>query len=398
MNWDWDKLKEQQQKQQRSRQQQPPPEPEDHGSQNDTRKSGNDNKNNNDGWNNWSSGGGKDGSSNGGGNNNRGGNHRGTPIPPNLDDMVNKLKKAGNFKFKGWGYLIAIIIIVVIALTSFYTVNQDEVGVVLRFGRYVDTKQPGLNWKLPFGIETVTKVNVKRVRTMEFGSESRYETTGNAVSLMLTGDLNVALVPWIVQYRVKDPFQYLFKVNDVNRLLSDMSEGTMRLIVGDRSINEVISKREEIAVAARLLLQEELDKMESGVQIVTIEMKRTNVPDPVQPSFNEVNQATQEKEQMIYQAREDYNKAIPAARGEAERTILAAQGYALDRVNRAKGDVSRFMNLYAEYSLAEDITKQRLYLEAMQQFLPNIGSKYIIDADQYNFLPFLNMTGQGGLK
>lgn len=388
MNWDWDKLKEQQQKQQRS----PKPRPSE--PENDSRDDGGwsgvndkDDKNNNGGW-------------NGGNNNNnknRGGGHRGTPIPPNLDNMVNKLK-SGGFKFKGWGYLIAIIIIIIIGLTSFYTVNQDEVGVVLRFGRHVDTKPPGLNWKLPFGIETVQKVNTKRVRTMEFGSESRYETTGNPVSLMLTGDLNVALVPWIVQYRVLEPDKYLFKVADVNRLLEDMSEATMRLIVGDRSINEVISKREEIAVEARMLLQKELNKMECGVEIVTIEMKRTNVPDPVQPSFNEVNQATQEKEQMIYQAREDYNKAIPAARGEAERTILAAQGYALDRVNRAQGDASRFVNLYAEYRLAEDITKQRLYLEAMQQFLPNIGTKYIIDAEQSNFLPFLNMTGQGGVK
>lgn len=380
MNWDWDKLKDQQQKQHRS-QKPRPPEPEQDNHEDSDWDAGDNNKNNS-----WGSS-----------NKNRGGGHRGMPIPPNLDDVVNKLK-SGGFKFKGWGYLVAIIIIIIIALTSFYTVNQDEVGVVLRFGKYVDTKQPGLNWKLPFGIETVSKVNVKRIRTMEFGSESRYETTGNAVSLMLTGDLNVALVPWIVQYRVKDSYNYLFKVADVNRLLSDMSEATMRLIVGDRSINEVISKREEIAVASRILLQEKLDQMESGVHIVTSEMKRTNVPDPVQPSFNEVNQATQEKEQMIYQAREDYNKAIPAARGEAERTILAAQGYALDRVNRAKGDTSRFVNLYAEYRLAADITRQRLYLETMQQLLPNIGNKYIIDADQSNLLPFLNMAGQGGVK
>lgn len=383
MNWDWDKLKDQQQKQHRSQKPRPPEPEDDHRDDNDWDAGDNNNNNNNNSW--------------GGNNKNRGGGHRGMPIPPNLDDMVNKLK-SGNFKFKGWGYLIAIIIIIIIGLTSFYTVNQDEVGVVMRFGRYVDIKQPGLNWKLPFGIETVNKVNVKRVRTMEFGSESRYETTGNAVSLMLTGDLNVALVPWIVQYRVKDSYNYLFKVADVNRLLSDMSEATMRLTVGDRSINEVISKREEIAVAARILLQEKLDQMESGVHIVTIEMKRTNVPDPVQPSFNEVNQATQEKEQMIYQAREDYNKAIPAARGEAERTILSAQGYALDRVNRAKGDTSRFANLYAEYRLAADITRQRLYLETMQQLLPNIGNKYIIDADQNNLLPFLNMAGQGGVR
>lgn len=403
MNWDWDKLKEQQQKQQRSRQQQRPPESETDNKPDDNSWDAYDNPKNDNSGGDW----GNDNNSNrgggwGGGNNrNRTGGSGKSPIPPNLDDMVNKLKKAGGFKPRSLIYLVVIIVLLAIAFTSFYTVNQDEVGVVQRFGRFTGRDriaQPGLNFKLPFGIETVTKVNVKRIRAMEFGSESRYETTGNAVSLMLTGDLNVALVPWIVQYRVKDPYNYLFKVNDVPRLLSDMSEATMRLIVGDRSINEVISKRAEIAMAAKSLLQQELDRVNCGVEIVTIEMKRTNVPDPVQPSFNEVNQATQEKEQMIYQAREEFNKAIPAARGEAERTILAAQGYALDRVNRAQGDTARFLDLYREYILAKDITRQRLYLEAMQQLLPNLGTKYIIDADQSNLLPFLNMSNQGGAK
>ena len=201
----------------------------------------------------------------------------------------------------------------------------------------------------------------------------------------------MAIVPWIVQYRVKNPFDFLFKVRDVRRLLRDMAEASMRLVVGDRSINEVISKRDEIAVEARGLLQTELDQAETGIHVVTIEMKKTNVPPPVQPSFNEVNQAVQEKEQMIYQAKEDYNKAIPAARGEAERTIRAAEGYALNRVNRAKGNADRFVALYKEYINAKDITKRRLYLETIKPTFPNMGQKYIVDSDQKNLLPLLNL-------
>ena len=160
---------------------------------------------------------------------------------------------------------------------------------------------------------------------------------------------------------------------------------------GIRSINEVISKRDEIAVEAKRVLQKELDDAESGVDIVTIEMKKTNVPGPVQPSFNEVNQATQEKEQTIYQAKEDYNKAIPAARGEADRTIKAAEGYALDRINRAQGDSTRFIAFYNEYAKAKDVTKRRLYLETLKDLFPKLGKKYIIDSDQKNLLPLLNL-------
>lgn len=323
--------------------------------------------------------------------------------PPQMDEFLKQIKK---FKLPGGPFIILIIIVILLGLSTFYTVKQDEVGVVQRFGKYIRTTQPGLNFKLPAGIEKVTKVNVKHISTEEFGfttsrdtSISRFAPTGQniSISLMLTGDLNVALVPWIVQYRVKDPFNYLFKVRDVRRLLVDMSEATMRLVVGDRSINEVISKRDEIAVEARQVLQKELDQGQSGIHIVTVEMKKTNVPVPVQDSFNEVNQATQEKEQMIYQAKEDYNKAIPAARGEAERAIKAAEGYALDRINRAKGDSSRFMAVYKEYVKAKDVTKRRLYLETLKELIPKLGPKYIIDADQKNFLPLLNIGKEKGL-
>ena len=326
-------------------------------------------------------------------------------VPPKMDDLVEKFKK---FKLPGGPLLILLFVLIFFGSSMFYTVAVDEVGVVQRFGRYVRTTQPGLNFKLPSGIEKVTKVKVRRVYKEEFGFRSlrtgdttRRTLSGGEntnVALMLTGDLNVALVPWIVQYRIKDPYKFLFKVHDVRRLLVDMSEAAMRLVVGDRSINEVISKREEIAIEAREVLQMEMDNAESGINIVTIEMKKTNVPDPVQPSFNEVNQAIQEKEKMIYQAKEDYNKAIPAAKGEAERTIKAAEGYSLDRVNRAKGDASRFKALYTEYAKAKDVTKRRLYLETLKGLLPKLGDKYIIDSDQKNFLPLLNLGKQKGEK
>ncbi len=324
-------------------------------------------------------------------------------IPPQFDEVVNRFK---GLKLPGGPIVIILIILLYLASSTFYTIKQDEVGVIQRFGKYSRTTQPGLHFKLPKGIEKITKVNVKRVATEEFGARTvtrrdrtRYSSGENLnESLMLTGDLNVAIVPWIVQYKIKDPYNFLFKVRNNKTLLKDMSEAAMRMIVGDRSINEVISKREEIAIESKKVLQMELDHAETGIHIVTIEMKKTNVPGPVQSSFNEVNQAVQEKEKMIYQAKEDYNKAIPAARGEAERTIKTAEGYNLDRVNRAKGDASRFTSLYKEYVKAQDVTKRRLYLEMLKDLFPKLGEKYIIDADQNNLLPLLNLGKPNGVK
>ncbi len=325
-------------------------------------------------------------------------------IPPGVNELIKKFK---GFKLPGGPIIIVLLIALFFGSSMFYTIGVDEVGIVQRFGKYVRTSQPGLNFKMPTGIEKITKVKIKRVYKEEFGFRTlgrdvreRVPTGGSDinVSLMLTGDLNVGLVPWIVQYRIKDPYDYLFKVRGVPKLLNDMSEAAMRLVVGDRSINEVITKREEIAIEARHILQREMDKAESGINIVTIEMKKTNVPGPVQSSFNEVNQAVQEKEQMIYKAREDYNKAIPASRGEAERTIKAAEGYALDRINRAKGDSARFTAVYKEYTKAKDVTKRRLYLEMIQEVLPKLGQKYIIDSEQKNLLPLLNLGKQIGAQ
>jgi membrane protease subunit HflK len=331
--------------------------------------------------------------------------------PPQVSEVFNRIKGAKG-KFPGFWVIILILLIIYFAATTVYTVAVDEVGIVQRFGRYVRTTQPGLHAKLPRGIEKLTKVKVRYVykeefgfRTLEAAVRTRYASGAAYLneSLMLTGDLNVAVVPWIVQYRINDPYKYLFKVRDVRATLRDLAEATMRLVVGDRSINEVISKREEIAAQAEVLLQKELDEAETGIKVTTIEMKKTNVPEPVQPSFNEVNQAIQEKERTIYQAREEYNKIIPAALGDADKTVKAAEGYALDRVNRAKGDASRFLALYTEYAKAKDVTRRRLYLEAILEIFPKIGSKFILDADEKNVLPLLNLgtglgTRQGGSK
>ena len=330
----------------------------------------------------------------------RGGN------PPQMDEIFSKFKEIKG-KFPGFWLIIAIIIILIIASSSIYTIGVNQVGVIQRFGKYIRTTSPGLNFKLPRGIEKLTKVAVRLVKKEEFGlrtiragvrTQYARSTAYLNESLMLTGDLNVAVVPWIVQYRIKDPYKYLFKVRNVKATLRDLAEATMRLVVGDRSINEVISKRQEIADQANLLLQKELDEAETGINVVTIEMKKTNVPETVQPSFNEVNQATQEKERMVYQAKEEYNKAIPAAKGNAEKTIKAAEGYALERVNKAKGDAARFLSLYAEYSKAKDVTRRRIYLETLKDLFPRLGSKYIIDADQKNVLPLLNLGMQKGVE
>jgi membrane protease subunit HflK len=325
--------------------------------------------------------------------------------PPQVDEILKQMK---DLKIPGGALAIVfLVLLIILGYTSTFTIESGSVGVIQRFGRYERTAMPGLNFKLPVGIETVKKVSQEKIEKEEFGLRAEdsagIQRFGAApditnASLMLTGDLNVAVVPWIVQYRIKDPYNFLFKVKDVRGLLQDLSEASMRLVVGDRSINEVITKRSEIASEAKIELQKQLDNAETGLLVVNVELKRTNVPGPVQPSFNEVNQAIQEKEKLIYQAREDYNKAIPAARGEAARNIKEAEGYALDRINRAKGDASRFQSLYAEYVKAQDVTKRRLYLESIKELLPKLGPKYIVDENQKNLLPFLNLGKEQGIE
>ena len=304
--------------------------------------------------------------------------------------------KVYNFKGSPLRNIAVAIVVVIIVATGFYSVGADEVGVIQRFGKYVRRTNPGLHLKIPFGIEAVRKVKVKKVFKVEFGFRTleadvrtRYNSGGfEDESLMLTGDLNVAEVEWIVQYKVKEPYDYLFKIKDPVETLQAMSEAVMRRVVGDHSVTDVLTVgRIEIAKEVEKGLQDLLDQFESGIQIVTVKLQDVNPPEPVRPAFNEVNMAKQDKEKMINEAWEDYNKRIPKAQGEAEQMIAEAQGYALERVNRALGDASLFKQVYAEYRRAPDVTRRRLYLETMNELLPKLKDIYIVDEKQKSILP-----------
>lgn len=309
---------------------------------------------------------------------------------------------------KRWVGIAAVVIFGLWFLFStFYTVRTEEVGVIRRFGKYVRTTLPGLHLKLPFGIEKVTKVKIQRVfkeefgfRTLRAGVRTEYAPREYAdESLMLTGDLNNAVVEWIVQYRVEDPVKYLFKVRRVRDTIRAASEAVMRQVAGDRSVDEVvILSRREVALEAQEKMQEILDSYDTGIDIVTVKLQDVNPPDPVRPAFNEVNEAKQERERMINQAWEEYNKAIPKAKGEAEQTIRRAEGYALNRVNRAKGDAEKFLAVWREYSRAKDVTQRRIYLETLREILPKIGRKYVIDTEQRSLLQLLQLEEVGGKK
>jgi membrane protease subunit HflK len=328
--------------------------------------------------------------------------------PPEIDELLEKVQEKmrnlfGGRRFPVIGLLVILGVLLWLA-TGIYQVNQDQVGVVQRFGKYNRTVGPGLQWKLPSGLEKVTKVATQRIYQEEFGlrtlragirTEYAPERQYERESLMLTGDLNCVLVPWVVRYRIGDPYKFLFRIRDVRETLRDLAEATMRTIVGDYSLDEVLNRREALADLAQKELQEALDGAESGLFLTTIELGKTNVPEPVQPSFNEVNAAIQEKEKLIYQAQGAYNKVIPEARGKAEKMIQEAEGYSVKRVKRAEGDVARFLALYEEFSKAEEITQRRLYLEGMEEMLPRLGKKYVIDAEQNAVLPLLNLRERG---
>jgi len=293
-----------------------------------------------------------------------------------------------------------VVIIVVIALFGiFFQIGPEEVGVITQLGKYSRTVESGLNFKLPF-IETVYKVPVERQQKLEFGYrtissgvQSRYSKSGyQDESLMLTGDLNLADVEWVVQYRIDNPYNYLFKVRNPENTLRDISEAAMRQIVGDRTVNEVLTVgRTEIAGKLKELVQELCREYSLGVKVDQVVLQDVTPPDPVKAAFNAVNEAQQEKETLINQAKSEYNKVIPKASGQAKETIQKAEGYATARVNNAQGEATRFNALYAEYIKAPEVTRRRLYLETMSQVLPELGQKIITDQDGNAVLPLLQM-------
>lgn len=296
---------------------------------------------------------------------------------------------------------LAALLAVVLLFTAFYQVQPEEVGVVLRFGRFDRTTEPGLRIKIPL-VEQVLKVPVQRqlkqefgFRTVQAGIRTEYsEQDLSGESVMLTGDLNVAIVEWIVQFRVSDPYQFLFKVRNLVGTFRAMNEAVMREIVGDRTVTEVLTVgRHEIESRVQEGLQELTNQYEMGVTIDQVVLQDVNPPDPVKPSWDEVNQAQQQRDRMINEARTAYNSVIPRARGEAQQAILQAEGYALDRVNRSQGDAARFTALYDAYRRAPDVTRRRMHLETMQRILPTVGQKLVVDKDATGVLPLLSVDG-----
>jgi modulator of FtsH protease HflK len=299
-----------------------------------------------------------------------------------------------------FGKLFLGVLVLLVLATSIKTIKPEEEGVVLFLGQFTRKVDPGLNFIAPLGLERIYKIPVQRQLKLEFGFRtvsagvrSEYSTANfGDESLMLTGDLNLADVEWVVQYRIMDSYKYLFRVRNAEDALRDMSEAAMRKVVGDRTVNEVLTVgRQAVASMVEVLLQQMCEEYENGIRIEQVVLQDVNPPEPVKPSFNAVNQAQQERETLINQAESEYNQVIPRARGEAEETVQLAEAYALNRVNRAIGEADRFSSLYAEYIKAPEVTKKRLYFEILERILPKIGDKIVVDEKGNSVLPLLNL-------
>ncbi|PYI94165.1 MAG: FtsH protease activity modulator HflK [Verrucomicrobia bacterium] len=296
--------------------------------------------------------------------------------------------------------VIAIILLIGLAWTSCYTVQAESEGVVLRFGKFLKTVEPGLHFKLPFGIDQVTVLPTRRQLKLEFGFLTPGYTNVDQPTKeaaeersMVTGDLNAALVEWVVQYRIDDPKQYLFDVRNPAQTLRDLSEAAMREVIGDRTVDEVITiGRQDIEISALARMQELAKRYMLGVRVDQVQLKNVNPPAEVEASFNEVNKAQQDRENAINIANGDYNEAVPRARGQADQAIRGAEGYRFKRVNEAEGDVASFNAMLGQYAKAPEITRTRLYLETMGDVLSMTGQKIIIDESMRNLLPILPLT------
>jgi len=325
-------------------------------------------------------------------------------IPDTPEELFQQGKKYVPNLNKGMPFIVVVVVLVGLFLSSFYSVGPGEVGVIRRFGKYTKTTQPGLHWKLPFNIEKLDKVKVKRIYKEEFGFKTvrsgvktQYSSKSyHEESLMLTGDLNVLNVTWIVQFKLEDPVKALFNIRNIRETVHAISEAVMRQVVGDSSVVEALTTRRiEINQEVQDKTQEILDSYNIGIRIVTVKLQDVNPPDEVKASFNEVNEAKQEKEKVVNQSWEAYNKVVPKARGEAEKTIREAEGYSLKRVNRAKGDAIKFIDTWNAYKEAKDVTLKRMYLETLSEVLPKAGRIYVMGPEGNKILPLLHLSEEG---
>ena len=337
----------------------------------------------------------------------------GEDLEKKVIEITNQIKRKFNFNPpKGIFPLLVVIAIVAVIIggySSMYKVDTEETGVVLRFGKFAGFSAPGLHFKLPFGVEQVYLVPTGRVLKEEFGYRTvtpgvrtTYNKSGlEEESLTLTGDLNVSDVEWIVQFQVSDPYKYIFKIKDPVGTIRDVSEAMVRKAIGNANVTQVLTtERAALAGAIELDLQATLNQYDIGIRIVTVKFQDVNPPDPVKDAFNEVNEAEQQKESLIFQAREQFNREVPRARGEAKRTLQEAEGYAVERINKARGETNRFLALLTEYQKAPLVTRRRIHIETMEEILPNLDETYIMDETGSGLLPLLPLrkTLEGGAK
>jgi membrane protease subunit HflK len=322
--------------------------------------------------------------------------------------MINITPKITKLSPKMIGLIVMGIILLIFLGTSVFIVDQAEEAVITRLGRYHVTKGPGLQFKLPFGIDRRYIVNVRAVQTEEFGF--RTVTRGltptfashTAISTMLTGDLNIIEIEWIIQYRVSDSRAWTFNVMDRERTIRDVSRSVINMLVGDRTIMDIMSpERSAIEIAGADLMNETFRSYGLGIYVIAVKLQNVDPPAGVQQAFDDVNMAIQDMNRLINEGQQVYNEEIPRARGEAERMIQIAEGYATERVNRAEGDVARFISVLTEYRLAPDVTRQRLYYEMIEDVFRNEDGMILVDRNLNNFLPMMSIGGviqntQGG--
>jgi len=328
------------------------------------------------------------------------------PLEQALEAIVKKIKSSGGPPKKLILGIIVVALVLFGAQSAFYKIDTEETGVILRLGESIGTTPPGLHMKIPFGIDQVIPVKTGRVLKEEFGFRTERADVRSTYSsreydeesLILTGDLNVTDLEWVVQYQIMDPVKYLFNIEDPTATIRDLSEAILRAIIGNSKVTDVLTtERERLAIQVQKELQALFDSYDIGIRIVTVKFQDVNPPKEVRSAFNEVNEAEQQRESLIFQAREQYNREVPKARGVARSKILDAEGYALARINRATGEAQRFKDLLREYAKAPEVTKKRLYLERMEQVLPEIKELYIIDSDQSGVMPLLPL-GKGSLS
>ena len=297
-------------------------------------------------------------------------------------------------------FVIGGILVLIFLGTTVFIVDQTEQAVITRFGRFVGTREPGLHFKLPFGIDRNYTVNVRTVQTEEFGFRTmrggNFPTYSSqtAESIMLTGDLNIVDVEWIIQYRVIDPKAWVFNVHERRETIRDVSRSVINMLVGDRAIMDIMGiQRSDIESEALVIMNESFNRYNFGINVIAVRLQNVTPPSGVQQAFEDVNRAIQDRERLINEGQQSYNEEIPRARGEAERMIQVAQGYATERVNRANGDIARFNSVYDEFRRAPDVTRQRLYYEMIEEVFKNEDGMTIIDRNLRNFLPLMNLGG-----